>query len=289
MERKNLLEIYKEIESIQIPERWKKENVIAPNKNSKDLAKKIVSMIFNNINYLPEYIVATIEEGVYLRYSINNKEVIIEAYNDSTMAMLISKGKNILHSTDTIKSLNNLRQLLFKNSNPQNDKKLSLEEKVTKIKEYGTKWQDEDIAVGPNKSAISKLENLTSHLLEINLMPIRITPSIEEGICIAFLNDNKLAYLEIYNDETIGLLIEDIEHKKIIANIDLIESDIIPTLKQYLLIDLDKLIKSVDDTIIDERHANELKRRLDEKEKEFEEDADKKKISKEFLTREYNI
>lgn len=59
-------------------------------------------------------------------------------------------------------------------------------------------------------------------MIENELLPIRITQSIEEGICFVFRNDQQFLYIEIYNNEEFGIVIEDYNKKKILKNKELI-------------------------------------------------------------------
>jgi hypothetical protein len=95
-------------------------------------------------------------------------------------------------------------------------------------------WSDEDIPVGPNKAVLRIVKEMLPEFIENNLIPFRITPSSDEGLCLVFASENKIVYLEYYNDEDIGLISEDFFKKKVLDNIDLGKKDIVQTLKGIL-------------------------------------------------------
>lgn len=89
------------------------------------------------------------------------------------------------------------------------------------IEAIGDDWSEEHTK-GPNDFAISFSRELVYQLIENELIPIRITQSIEEGMCFVFRNDQQFLYLEIYNDEELGIVIEDYNKKKILINKELV-------------------------------------------------------------------
>jgi hypothetical protein len=95
----------------------------------------------------------------------------------------------------------------------------SLWKHIDKLKQYGVEWIDEDIEIGPTDDVLEKTRSLIPKLVFNDLIPFRVTPSIDEGVCLAFLKDSLLIYVEFYNDGDIGLIAEDYIDKKIIENI----------------------------------------------------------------------
>jgi hypothetical protein len=89
------------------------------------------------------------------------------------------------------------------------------------IEAIGDDWSEEHTK-GPNDFAIRFSRELVYQLIENELLPIRITQSIEEGMCFVFRNDQQFLYIEIYNDEEFGIVIEDYNKKKILKNKELI-------------------------------------------------------------------
>lgn len=91
---------------------------------------------------------------------------------------------------------------------------------IINIEIIGNEWSDENIK-GPNEFVIAYAKGLIPQMVVNDLIPFRVTQSIEEGISFVFKNDNKLFYLEIYNDNEIGILIEDYYNKIILKNKEL--------------------------------------------------------------------
>jgi len=106
----------------------------------------------------------------------------------------------------------------------------TLTQEIEKFKNYREEIFDPDIPVGPNLRVINRTKDLIIDLVENNIPPFRITPSIEEGLCMAFNKDDILAYLEFYNDGDIGLIAENTETQKTVINVGLRNEEIIPTL-----------------------------------------------------------
>lgn len=109
-------------------------------------------------------------------------------------------------------------------------KVFTLSAKIEKFKNYGEELFDPDIPVGPNFLVIETAKELVIDLVENNISPFRVAPSIEEGLCLVFQKDNVLAYLELYNDGEIGLIAEDMTTLETLVNCDLEQNDIIAEL-----------------------------------------------------------
>lgn len=76
--------------------------------------------------------------------------------------------------------------------------------------------------------------SLIRQLKENNLKANRIT-SFYEGMCISFIKNNTILYLELYEDGDIGYIIEDIVNKRIIDNKDLTYiNEVIHIIKEYI-------------------------------------------------------
>lgn len=106
----------------------------------------------------------------------------------------------------------------------------TLSSEIEKFNKYGEDIFDPDIPIAPNRFAIETAKNLIIDLVKNEIPPFRITPSIDEGLCMAFGFDDILAYLEIYNDGDIGIIAENIDRQETIINEDLEKEEIIPTL-----------------------------------------------------------
>jgi hypothetical protein len=106
--------------------------------------------------------------------------------------------------------------------------------KLERLETYGIDWFDEDIPVGPEKKILDEIKELIPDFVHNNLIPFRIVPSIEEGVCLSFKKDNIIVYVEFYNDGDIGLIAEDYVKKCIIKNINLTKENVIPEVKSIL-------------------------------------------------------
>lgn len=110
----------------------------------------------------------------------------------------------------------------------------SLWKRIDRLRTYGVDWIDEDIEVGPTEEVIKKVRSLIPKLIYNDLIPFRITPSIDEGVCLAFQKERILTYIEFYNEGDIGMIAEDYINKKILENVDLKETNIIPALSKII-------------------------------------------------------
>lgn len=72
----------------------------------------------------------------------------------------------------------------------------------------------------PNDFSIEYSMELLNALIDNNLVPSRITQSAEEGVCFVFNKSKYTLYIEIYNDQELGLIIENFTKKEIIKNIE---------------------------------------------------------------------
>lgn len=110
----------------------------------------------------------------------------------------------------------------------------SLNKKIDKLKVYGIEWVDEDVLIGPTENVLNSIRELIPDLVHNDLIPFRIAPSIDKGVCLAFQKENILLYVEFYNDGDIGLISEDHIKKCIVENIDLTKNELILSLKKIL-------------------------------------------------------
>lgn len=99
----------------------------------------------------------------------------------------------------------------------RNQQLASIYSKLSAIAAIGDEWNDEGIK-GPNSYAIETSKDLATQFVENELLPIIVTQTVEEGISFVFKNSSKTLYLEIYNDEEMGIITEDYESRKILSN-----------------------------------------------------------------------
>lgn len=96
------------------------------------------------------------------------------------------------------------------------------------------KNKNEDIEIDISSVLENNYNSLIIKLKEHNLKPNRIT-LFYEGVCISFIKNNTIMYLELYNDGDIGYIIEDIINKKSIDNKDLTNiNKVIHIIKEYI-------------------------------------------------------
>ena len=96
----------------------------------------------------------------------------------------------------------------------------SLKQKIDHIELQGDYWNDEFIP-GPTADVLQQSRQFIKQLEYNNIVPIRITQSIEEGICFVFSKEKYILYFEIYNDGELGYIIEKVDDKKVIENLEI--------------------------------------------------------------------
>lgn len=94
------------LDSINYPKDWIAQGIKPANVQCKKLTKEILIELFEKYELIPSRIEPSIETAYFLKYNnyINNKELIIEIYNDLEIAALINQNKTILSSYDSNKS-----------------------------------------------------------------------------------------------------------------------------------------------------------------------------------------
>lgn len=75
----------------------------------------------------------------------------------------------------------------------------------------------------PNLYTINLLNKILIKLIPYSIFPDRISATVEEGICLVFLNmdRNENLYIELYNNKEIGYIINNYKQKRIIENEDI--------------------------------------------------------------------
>lgn len=81
--------------NLKAPTHWDVED---PTNIAKNNAIKVCDIL----NIDPIVIASTIEYGVYLRFDINNLELICECYNDGDVGVIINQERKIIYSEDII-------------------------------------------------------------------------------------------------------------------------------------------------------------------------------------------
>jgi len=89
-------------------------------------------------------------------------------------------------------------------------------------------WKQEYGVESPSNRVLLDALQLIQKLATNNYFPCRVTPTIEEGICLVFKKGNYKLYLEIYNAGDTGYLVEDFVFHKIIESKDVLNRDFMP-------------------------------------------------------------
>jgi hypothetical protein len=84
------------------PDHWKDENISPPNDLSKKNAFKVCEIFYGVFKIIFSVVSCTKEGGVYLRYSVGDRVVIIETYNDGDIGCMIVDyvKKEVLYNKD---------------------------------------------------------------------------------------------------------------------------------------------------------------------------------------------
>lgn len=92
------------IKNAKAPEHWLESETEHPNNIARENAIKGCSFLFNIYNKEPIVIAPTIVSGIYVRYTSNNLDLIIEFYNDGEIGGLVCdrEQKKILDSFEII-------------------------------------------------------------------------------------------------------------------------------------------------------------------------------------------
>ena len=96
---------------LNFPTYWIQEGFNKPNIIAKENAIFVCSELFTKYDLIPDKILASKEEGIYITYDLininDNISLVIETYNDNEIAVVVkdNRNKKILYSED-IKNLN---------------------------------------------------------------------------------------------------------------------------------------------------------------------------------------
>lgn len=88
------------------------------------------------------------------------------------------------------------------------------------IKSEQKRFKEEQVDL-PNQLVIDRTCDILNILSNQNIYPSIITPTIEEGMCLAFIKAQYRLYFELYNSGEVGYIIENADLKKIVKNEDL--------------------------------------------------------------------
>lgn len=101
MDDSSINTIKEKIESVRAPDHWL-DRAEQPNQTSKYNAIEYCTVLFERFNRVPDVISPTIESGIYIRYRIEDWDLIIEFYNTGEIGALVNDSvrNRILDSFD---------------------------------------------------------------------------------------------------------------------------------------------------------------------------------------------
>lgn len=70
----------------------------------------------------------------------------------------------------------------------------------------------------PTEENLDKSIKLIKDFISQNILPSKVSTSIEEGVSIVFKKNRLAMHLELYNDGDIGYIIEDVKKRKLLEN-----------------------------------------------------------------------
>ena len=108
-----------------------------------------------------------------------------------------------------------------------------LKNKLAEIEKLGDEWDKEYNTVGPTKEVLNFAREIIPELIEKDIIPYRMAPTVEEGLCMIFENSDMRLYLEIYNDGDIGYISENFKTKEKQKNEDITKDHIVPHLVSF--------------------------------------------------------
>jgi hypothetical protein len=91
-----------QIESVVLPKRLLSEDIAPPTIECKKKAQSIVSKLHKNFSIHPGHISASIEEGIFIKYTNyeNQRDLSIEIYNDLNVAAIVTENEETITSRD---------------------------------------------------------------------------------------------------------------------------------------------------------------------------------------------
>ena len=89
------------------------KDVAQPTDECRKLSKEVVNYILNRYTILPSEVAATVEEGIYLAYTNDTRKMVLEVYNNLTIAGLVADTdkQEILLSND-ISTMSHIHELI---------------------------------------------------------------------------------------------------------------------------------------------------------------------------------
>jgi hypothetical protein len=94
--------LYSKIENLKLPEHWREQGAVPPNRTAKFNAFGVCFYLFQDYALEPITVTCTIESGVYLKFLWKDAELSIETYNEGDVCALVNKDKQILISEEIV-------------------------------------------------------------------------------------------------------------------------------------------------------------------------------------------
>ena len=150
-------------------------------------------------------------------YPVENAFISEETKNEST-------DKNVKQNSDskiyTLFTENVFNDIIVKTNFGLKKEIDSILEEFESIIEFNRSFYNNENINLPNEKTFEKMNSIIEFLSSNNIIPFKIEPSVEEGICMVFKKQNEKLYFEIYNDGDLGYIIENSLNKEIISNKD---------------------------------------------------------------------
>jgi hypothetical protein len=93
--------------------------------------------------------------------------------------------------------------------------------KIDKIIKLSENYLKEENIEFPSEEVKKRTLELIKSLFIYNILPDKISVSAEGGLALSFINNPNRMYLELYNDNSMGYIIDSLYIPKIIENDDL--------------------------------------------------------------------
>lgn len=101
-EKQLLTQACDRITTIKLPPSWIEEGVEAPNSTAVRNALRICHEIYNTKKMIPDITAPTKECGIFFRYDLGSRNLVVEAYNDGRIAAVVGDNakKEVIYSED---------------------------------------------------------------------------------------------------------------------------------------------------------------------------------------------
>ena len=111
---KDILSFHNRIDNARLTKAHLVDGSSQPTEECKELAKQFINYILNMYNIYPTDIEATVDDGIYLTYEHKDRRLLVEVYNDLSIAALVREvaKEEILEVAD-INVVSEIHNLIF--------------------------------------------------------------------------------------------------------------------------------------------------------------------------------